>query len=110
MACVVKTHPDQAGLVRRVTLEARPRGGPLGLPYKSKKLEKFEMAVQRLVLIHPRELEIPTIKDIDPIANMKTLPEDYEKAQDDEVDRIIEIEDDDISDVKTLQENKPEDI
>ena len=40
---------------------------------------------------------------------MKTLPEDYKKAQDNEVDRIIEIEDD-ISDDKTLQENKPEDI
>ena len=47
MACVVKTHPDEAGLVRRIMLEARPRGGPLGLPYKSKKLEKLEMAVQR---------------------------------------------------------------
>ena len=82
MAHVVKTHPDEAGLVRRVTLEARPRGGPLGLPYKSKKLEKFKMAVQRLVLIHPRELEIPTIKNIDPVTNMKTLPEDDEKAQD----------------------------
>ena len=68
------------------------------------------MAVQCLVLIHPREFEIPTIKDIDPIANMKTLPEDYEKAQDDEVDRIIEIEDDDISDNKTLQEDEAEDI
>ena len=68
------------------------------------------MAVQRLVLIHPREFKIPTIKDIDPIANMKTLPEDYKKAQDNEVDRIIEIEDDDVSDDKTLQENKPEDI
>ena len=67
------------------------------------------MAVQRLVLIHPRELEFPTIKDIDPIANMKTLPEDYKKAEDDEVNRIIQIEDD-ISDDKTLQENKPEDI
>ena len=50
------------------------------------------------------------IKDIDPIANMKTLSEDYEKAQDDEVDRIIEIEDDDVSDDKTLQENEAEDI
>ena len=67
------------------------------------------MAVQRLVLILPRELKIPTIKDIDPIANMKTLPEDYEKTQDDEVERIIEIEDD-MSKDKTLQENKPEDI
>ena len=29
MACVVKTHPEKAGLVQRVTLEARPRRGPL---------------------------------------------------------------------------------
>ena len=34
MAHLVETHPDEAGLVQRVTLEARPRGGPLGLPYK----------------------------------------------------------------------------
>ena len=68
------------------------------------------MAVKHLVLIHPRELEIPTIKDIDPITNMKTLPEDDKKAQDDEVNRIIKIEDDDISDDKTLQENEAEDI
>ena len=68
------------------------------------------MAVQRLVLIHPRELEIPTIKDIDPVTNMKTLPEDDKKAQDDEVNRIIEIEDDDISNDKTFQENEADDI
>ena len=80
MARVVETHPDQAGLVQQVTLEARPRGGPLGLPYKSKKLEKFKMAVQCLVFIHPRELEIPTIKDIDPVTSMKTHPEDNKKA------------------------------
>ena len=52
------------------------------------------MAVQRLVLIHPREFEIPTIKDIDPIANMKAVPEDSEKTQDNEVENIIEEEDD----------------
>ena len=68
------------------------------------------MAVQCLVLIHPRELEIPMIKDIDPVTNMKTLPEDNKKAQNDEVNRIIEIEDDDVSDNKTLQENEAEDI
>ena len=68
------------------------------------------MAVQRLVLIHPRELEIPTIKDIDPNTYIKTLPEDDEKAQDDEVDRIIKIEDNDVSDGKTVQENEPDDI
>ena len=57
------TYPDDDGLVRKVTLEARPRGGPLGLPYVPKNLEKFNMAVQHLVLIHPRELEITSIQD-----------------------------------------------
>ena len=33
MAHVVDTHPDDAWLVHHVMLEARPRGGPLGLPY-----------------------------------------------------------------------------
>ena len=56
MARVIETHPDDNGLVRKVTLEARPRGGPLGLPYVPKDLETFKMAVQCLVLIHPREL------------------------------------------------------
>ena len=46
MARVVETRPDEAGLARRITLEARLRGGLLGLPYQSKKLEKFEMAIQ----------------------------------------------------------------
>ena len=67
------------------------------------------MAVQGLVLIHPRKFEIPTIKDIDPIANMKALPEDSEKTQDDEVENIIE-EEDDVSNNKALQEDKPQDI
>ena len=61
-------------------LEARPRGGPLGLPYTPKNLERFQMVVQRLVLIHPRELEIPTVKDINPVASMKALLEDTEKV------------------------------
>ena len=30
------------------------------------------MAVQRLILIHPRELEIPTKEEINPVAKMKT--------------------------------------
>ena len=101
MAHVVETHPDEAGLVQRITLEARPRGGPLGLPYKSKKLEKFKMAVQRLVLIHPREFKIPTAKDIDPIANMKALPEDSKKTQDDDIKNIVN--EDDVSDYKALK-------
>ena len=67
------------------------------------------MAVQRLVLIHPREFEIPTIKDIDPIANMKDLPEESEKAQDNQVENIIE-EEDDVSNNKALQEDEPQDI
>ena len=64
MARVVKTFLDEAGLCRRVTLEARPRGGNLGLPYISKDLEYFDMATQRLVLIHPHEAEISKEKDL----------------------------------------------
>ena len=63
MARVIETHPDANGLCRKVTLEARPRGGPLGLPHVPKDLETFKIAVQRLVLIHPRELEIPKLQD-----------------------------------------------
>ena len=55
MARVINTHLDEAGLCRRVTLESRPKGGKLGLPYKSKDLEVFDMATQRLILIHPHE-------------------------------------------------------
>ena len=115
MARVVKTHPDKAGLVRRITLEARPRGGPLGLPYTSKNLEKFQMAVQRLVLIHLREFEIPTMKDIDPVAMMKALPEDSEKVvQDAEVKKVAEEKQNDPEDVasdgKALEMEEPEDI
>ena len=50
------------------------------------------MAVQRLVLIHPRELEIPTVEEINPITRMKALPEDSEKVQDAEVEKIIKEE------------------
>ena len=46
MVCVVETHLNESGLCRRVTLEARPRGGPVGLPYVPKELERFQMAVQ----------------------------------------------------------------
>ena len=38
------------------------------------------MAVQRLVLIHPRELEIPKVKDIDPTASLKALSKDAKKV------------------------------
>ena len=111
---MIETHPDNTGLVCRVTLEARPRGGPLGLPYTSKKLEKFQMAVQRLFLIHPRELKIPAVEEINPVAKMKALPEDSEKVQDAEVKKVIEQEknntEDVASDSKALEMNKPEDI
>ena len=63
MARVIETHLDESGLCRRVTLEAWPRGRPVGLPYVPKDLERFQMAVQRLVLIHPRELEVPKLED-----------------------------------------------
>ena len=72
------------------------------------------MAVQRLVLIHPREFKIPTVKDIDPVANMKALPEDSEKAQDAEVEKIIEEEKNDAEDIasngKALEMDEPQNI
>ena len=73
------------------------------------------MAVQHLVLIHPREFEIPTVKDINPITNMKALPEDSKKAQDIEVEKVIKEEkennvEDDISDDKALEMDEPEEI
>ena len=112
---MVQTHPDEASLVRCVTLEARPRGGPLGLPYTPKKLERFQIAVQRLVLIHPRELNIPTVKDIDPVTMMKALPEDSEKVvQDAEVEKVVKEEKNDPEDVasqgKALKTEEPEEI
>ena len=50
---------DEDRLCRKVTLEAKPPGGKPGLPYESKGLQRFEMATQRLVLLHPHNLEIP---------------------------------------------------
>ena len=41
MARIVETNLNESGLCRRVTLEARPRGGPLRLPYMPKDLDKF---------------------------------------------------------------------
>ena len=73
------------------------------------------MAVQRLVLIHPRELKIPTVKDINPVAMMKALPEDSEKVvQDAEVKKVAKEEKNDSEDVasdgKVLEMEEPEDI
>ena len=73
------------------------------------------MAVQRLILIHPRELDIPTVKDIDPVAMMKALPEDSEKVvQDAEVEKVAEEEKNDPEDVasngKALKTEDPEKI
>ena len=56
-----------------------------------------------------------TVKDIDPIANMKVLPEDSEKAQDIEVKNIIKegkenYVEDDVSDDKALKVDEPEEI
>ena len=50
MARVIKMFLDEAGLCRRVTLEARPRGGNLSLPYVSKDLEQFDMATRGAVV------------------------------------------------------------
>ena len=71
---------DEAGLCRRVTLEARPRDGNLGLLYVPKDLEKFEMATQRLVLLHPHEAEIINEKDLSIIQDKVPVA-----AQDEEV-------------------------
>ena len=73
------------------------------------------MAICRLVLIHPREFQIPTLKDMDPIANMMAIPEDSEKAQDVEVEKVIKEEkenngEDDVSEYKALKMDEPEDI
>ena len=72
------------------------------------------MAVQRLILIHPRELKIPTVEDIDPVTMMKAPPEDSEKVQDAEVEKVIEEEknnyEDVASDGKALKMDKPEDF
>ena len=49
------------------------------------------MVVQRLVLIHPRELEISKVKNINPATLMKALPEDAKKVvQDTESKKDIE--------------------
>ena len=50
------------------------------MPYTPKNLERFQMEVQRLFLIHPRELEIPKVKDIDPVTLMKALSENAKKV------------------------------
>ena len=75
--------------------------------------------VQRLVLIHPRELEIPTVKDIHPVTLMKALPEDTEKVvQDAKVKKDAEEDENVPEDVasdaqdigKALETEEPEDI
>ena len=45
----------------------------------SKDLERFQMAVQRLVLIHPRELEVPKLEDF-AIPQEKVTSDDIEKV------------------------------
>ena len=91
MARVVETHPDQSGLCRRVTLEAMPRGGSVRLPYVSKNLERFQMAVQRLVLIHPRELEVLKLEDISTTPEKVTQDTENDISMDSE--KIISLED-----------------
>ena len=73
MARVIETFLDEAGLCQRVSLEARPRGGNIGLPYKPKDLEVFKMATQRLILIHPHEAGI--IKKEELVSQEGTLQE-----------------------------------
>ena len=50
------------------------------------------MAVEWLVLIHPREFENPSVKDINSLTNMKALPEDSKMVQDVEVKKVIKEE------------------
>ena len=71
------------------------------------------MAVQRLVLIHPRELDIPTVKDINPVATMKALPEDNEKlVQDADVEKNNpeDVASDGQDTGKVLETEEPENI
>ena len=56
LARVVLVHPDDCDVVRTVTVHLRPRHKKeKGLPYKSKTMTEFPVAVQRLVVIVPRE-------------------------------------------------------
>ena len=54
------------------------------------------------------------MEDIDPVANMKALPEDSEKAQDAEVKKIIKEKENNAEDVasdcKALKIDEPEEI
>ena len=50
---VMDNHLDVSGLVRKVTLQANPQGGPLSpLYYYCKHSEKFKMTVKSIILIH----------------------------------------------------------
>ena len=56
LAKVVLIHPDDCGVVRTVTVNLRPRHKrEKALPYKSKVMTEFPVAVQRLVVIVPKE-------------------------------------------------------
>ena len=81
LARVYEVDKDEDGLVRTVHLEARPPGGKPGLPYTAKQLQRFPMAVQRLVLIHPVEQEIYTDQQIADLSETAAEPDDHEKAE-----------------------------
>ena len=55
----VESEADEAGLCRKVMLKAKPPGSKPGLPFEPKALQRFQMSVQRLVLIYPFK-EIPS--------------------------------------------------
>ena len=56
LAKVQRVHPDASGVVRTVTVGMRPRDArDRTLPYRSRPLLEFEVAVQRLVVILPKE-------------------------------------------------------
>ena len=56
LARVSSVETDRKGQVRTVEIECRPKSSrEVGLPYKSKGLEKKRVSVQNLVLISPKE-------------------------------------------------------
>ena len=62
---VVDNRLDFDGVVRKVTLLAKPWGSPLfPLHYYCKHSEKFKMAVESITFVYTRKLEIPNVATI----------------------------------------------
>ena len=67
LAKVMEVHPDSAGVVRTVTVGLRSRHMKEKLlPYRSKPLTTFQVGIQRLVIVLPKEEQVhrPSIKDL----------------------------------------------